>query len=198
MTTTTTKPANLFANVSVKETAKKATEKKQVPALNLESKIQRFAELKASIDNMTGELKMIEGDIKATGRDTFLAEFKKGKMRPDNFYLSDQTGSRVMFICMDKYSTVDETKAELLKQFPDLLDEKVQYTINAELVEKHGEILSRIIGECTEIPDEDKPNLISGTLSFSVKKGAIDRLLNYGSDMDTVFELINPICSLKK
>ena len=65
MKTTTT---NLFASATkVKETAKK-TDKKVINAPELGNKIQRFAELKQLIDSATGELKMIEGDIKGIGK----------------------------------------------------------------------------------------------------------------------------------
>jgi hypothetical protein len=54
-----------------------------------------------------------------------------------------------------------------------------------------------LIINCKQIDDLDKANLISGEKTFSVKKGSIDRLMQYDNP-DQVFELINPIVSLKK
>jgi hypothetical protein len=98
---------------------------------------------------------------------------------------------------MDKYTIVDETKAGILEQFEGLLNQTVVYKFNPELVEKHAAVLSGLIMNCKDIDDEDKPNLITGEKTFNIAKGSIDRLMLY-ENHEEVFELINPICSLKK
>ena len=194
MKTTTT---NLFATATkVKETAKK-TDKKVINAPELGNKIQRFAELKQLIDSATGELKMIEGDIKGIGKKLFMSEYKQQRSTPDNFKIQDETGNSCMFICMDKYTIVDETKAGILANFEGLLAENVVYKFNADLVEKYGAVLSELILNCSDIDDLDKGNLISGEKTFSVAKGSIDRLMQYANP-EQVYELINPILALKK
>jgi hypothetical protein len=194
MKTTTT---NLFASATkVKETAKK-TDKKVINAPELGNKIQRFAELKQLIDSATGELKMIEGDIKGIGKKLFMSEYKQQRSTPDNFKIQDETGNSCMFICMDKYTIVDETKAGILANFEGLLAENVVYKFNADLVEKYGAVLSELILNCSDIDDLDKGNLISGEKTFSVAKGSIDRLMQYANP-EQVYELINPIVALKK
>ena len=194
MKTTTT---NLFASATkVKETAKK-TDKKVINAPELGNKIQRFAELKQLIDSATGELKMIEGDIKGIGKKLFMSEYKQQRSTPDNFKIQDEAGFTCMFICMDKYTIVDETKAGILANFDGLLAENVVYKFNADLVEKYGAVLSELILNCSDIDDLDKGNLISGEKTFSVVKGSIDRLMQYANP-DQVYELINPIVALKK
>jgi hypothetical protein len=194
MKTTTT---NLFATATkVKETAKK-TDKKVINAPELGNKIQRFAELKQLIDSATGELKMIEGDIKGIGKKLFMSEYKQQRSTPDNFKIQDETGNSCMFICMDKYTIVDETKAGILANFEGLLAENVVYKFNADLVEKYGAVLSELILNCSDIDDLDKGNLISGEKTFSVAKGSIDRLMQYANP-EQVYELINPIVALKK
>jgi len=194
MKTTTT---NFFASATkVKETAKK-TDKKVINAPELGNKIQRFAELKQLIDSATGELKMIEGDIKGIGKKLFMSEYKQQRSTPDNFKIQDETGNSCMFICMDKYTIVDETKAGILANFEGLLAENVVYKFNADLVEKYGAVLSELILNCSDIDDLDKGNLISGEKTFSVAKGSIDRLMQYANP-EQVYELINPIVALKK
>ncbi len=192
-----TQTTNLFAAATkVKETIKK-TDKKVLDAPELGNKIQKYAELKQLIDSATGELKMIEGDIKATGKELFMAEYLKYKNTPDNFKIKDTTGNSCMFICMDKYTIVDESKAAILGNYDGLLAENVVYKFNAELVEKYGQVLSELILNCPNIDDIDKGNLISGEKSYSVAKGSIDRLMQF-NDPKQVFELINPIIALKK
>lgn len=187
---------NLF-QAKAKIPAKAKTEKPIVKADILDDKIQLFNTLKNELQSLEGRLKMIEGDIKATGKELFLKEYRKIKTRPENFKIQDKTGSSCLFICMDKYTTVDETKAEVLNQFPDLVEQKQTFKINPELVEKYASVLSGLIVSSPDIEDEDKLNLIQGEMSYCVKKGSIDRLMQYDSP-EIVFELINPIVSLKK
>jgi len=188
---------NLFATATkVKETTKK-TDKKVIKAPLLADKVKRYSELKQAIDTATGELKMIEGDIKNVGKDLFMKEYRQVKSTPDNFKIQDETGSTCMFIVMDKYTSVDEVKAGILGQFEGLLAENVVYKFNAELVEKYGAVLSELILNSPDIEQEDKSNLISGEKTFAVTKGSIDRLMQYDSP-ESVFELINPIVALKK
>lgn len=188
---------NLFATATkVKETTKK-TDKKVIKAPLLADKVKRYSELKQAIDTATGELKMIEGDIKNVGKDLFMKEYRQVKSTPDNFKIQDETGSTCMFIVMDKYTSVDEVKAGILGQFEGLLSENVVYKFNAELVEKYGAVLSELILNSPDIEQEDKSNLISGEKTFAVTKGSIDRLMQYDSP-ESVFELINPIVALKK
>jgi hypothetical protein len=126
-----------------------------------------------------------------------MSEYKAQRSTPDNFKIQDETGNSCMFICMDKYTIVDETKAGVLANFEGLLAENVVYKFNADLVEKYGAVLSELILNCSDIDDLDKGNLISGEKTFSVAKGSIDRLMQYANP-EQVYELINPIVALKK
>jgi len=188
---------NLFANATTKTPTAKKTDKKVLPAHDLGDKVSRYADLKHQIEALTGELKMIEGDIKVRGKELFLSEYKTIKRTPDNFKIQDETGATCMFIVMDKYTSVDDTKAELLGNFDGLLGEQVVYKFNPELVEKYGAILSDLIISSPDIEEADKGQLISGERTYSVAKGSIDRLLQFANP-EQVLELINPICSLKK
>lgn len=187
---------NLFAMPKAKQSTK-TKEKQTFRADILADKISQFMALKDQIEAATGQIKMLEGDIKDIGRELFLKEYRKGKVKPESFKIEDKTGASCLFICMDKYTTVDETKAEVLRNFDGLLEEKQTFKINSELVEKYAETLSELILKSKKISDEDKANLIQGELAYSVKKGSIDRLMQYDNP-DMVFELINPIVSLKK
>ncbi len=191
------KTTNLFAATTTKTAAPKKADKKVLSAHELGDKVKRFADLKNQIDALTGELKMIEGDIKGKGRELFVQEYKRERRTPENFKIQDQTGSSCLFIVMDKYTAVDDEKAAILKDFDGLLGENVVYKFNTELVEKYGSILSELILNCPDIADEDKGNLISGERTYSVNKGSIDRLLQFANP-EQVLELINPICALKK
>lgn len=188
---------NLFAKTTTKASAPKKADKRILSAHDLGNKVSRYSELKQQIEALTGELKMIEGDIKGKGRELFVQEYKRERRTPENFKIQDQTGSSCLFIVMDKYTSVDDEKAAILKDFDGLLGENVVYKFNTELVEKYGSVLSELILNCPDIADEDKGNLISGERTYSVNKGSIDRLLQFANP-EQVMELINPICALKK
>jgi len=191
------KTTNLFAATTTKTAAPKKADKKVLPAHDLGDKVSRYADLKHQIEALTGELKMIEGDIKVRGKSLFLEQYKADKRTPENFKIQDETGATCMFIVMDKYTAVDDTKAELLGNFDGLLREEVIYKFNPELVEKYGAILSDLIVSSPDIEETDKANLISGERTYSVTKGSIDRLLQF-SNPDVIMDLINPICAIKK
>jgi len=191
------KTTNLFAATTTKTAAPKKADKKVLPAHDLGDKVSRYADLKHQIEALTGELKMIEGDIKVRGKSLFLEQYKADKRTPENFKIQDETGATCMFIVMDKYTSVDDTKAELLGNFDGLLGEQVVYKFNPELVEKYGAILSDLIISSPDIEEADKGQLISGERTYSVAKGSIDRLLQFANP-EQVMELINPICAIKK
>jgi hypothetical protein len=188
---------NLFAKTTTKTATPKKADKKILPAPQLTDKISRYSDLKQQIEALTGELKMIEGDIKTTGKEIFLQEYRKQKSTPESFKLKDETGATCLFIVMDKYTSVDEEKAELLREYEGVLGENVVYKFNTELVEKYGAVISDLIASSPDIEEEDKGNLISGEKTYVVNKGSIDRLLQFANS-EQVFELINPICALKK
>lgn len=197
MKETTTKTAtNLFAASAVKQPTEKKSERKILKA-PLDDKIERWIEIKGSIESETAELKMLEGDIKQAGKTLFLEQYKAQRSTPANFLIQDMANATCLFITMDKYTIVDETKAAILDQFEGLLQSKVEYKFNPDLVDKYGGIISDLINECEDIEEADKCALISGEKTFSVAKGSIDRLMLY-ENPDQIFELINPIVSLKK
>jgi hypothetical protein len=42
------------------------------------------------------------------------------------------------------------------------------------MIEKYGEVLSRMIEECAEIAERDREKIIKAVTSYSVAKGTID------------------------
>lgn len=200
MSTATAPTTNLFAaGTTVKTAGAKKVDKKLFKAPDLGGKIQNYQTLKAEIEAKTAELKMIEGDIKTKGKTLFMSEYLKERRTPENFIIQDETGATCQFVAMDKYTIVDETKAAMIESagLEGLTEEKIEYKFNAELVAKYGGILSQLIINCEEIAEEDKGNLISGEKTFNIKKGSIDRLIQYDHP-EQVFEIINPIIMLRK
>jgi hypothetical protein len=172
----------------VKETAAaKKSEKKLFSALELEGKISQFTALKNQIDTLTGQLKMIEGEIKERAKIEFFTQYRKERRKP---------GGQVMAIFMDKYSVVDSDKAAALQPY-NLVTEKKVFKFNNDLLEKYQDTITELLSNSPDIDAEDKPNLIEGELTYHVESGAIEKLFAF-TNMEEVFELIKPVIALKK
>ena len=155
-----------------------------------------YSDLKTIIENATGKLKMIEGKLKEQVKSIFVEEYNRTGKCPDNFKVQDESGKNLLGIVMDKYISCDAQKYELLKDV-ELVEEKRTFTFNTELLEKYRSVIENLLVNCSEIDEEDKPNLIEGVISYNVKKGAIEELANKEQSVDELFALIQPIVQLK-
>jgi hypothetical protein len=180
--------------------SKKKRERVQVDGIADE--IARYDALKATINNAKAEQEVIGGMLKEIGREKFLDLYEQRGVRPANFDLADGN-ENILLEILDKYLKVEPEKAELLRQFDGLLEEKTSYEFDSELLEKEvsegmtiGDVVSMLIQDSKLIPDSDKPNLIKAKMSMRVPKGTIDRLMDYDNPRE-VFSLISPILALK-
>lgn len=194
---------NLFAQ-AVKNAPKQGVEKKddkrRVKLHNEELKvaIDNHDSLKTQIDTLTMELAESDSLIKAEGKKVFLDIFKKEKKNPNSFII-DCDGSVIMYIPTDNYTKIDEERAEVLasKYGEDVIDEKVEYTFNKELLEQYQEVLSELISNSKKIKEEDKANLIKATVAYKVAKGTVDTLVS-AANMDEMFDDLGVIVQLKR
>jgi hypothetical protein len=192
---TKTEKQSLFgmAKKSTPTTSKK--EKESVQVSGIATKISRYDELKAIINNAKAEQEVIGGELKSVGKEKFLELYEERRRKPDNFNLSDRD-EKILFIVMDKYKKVEPEKAALLEQFSGLLESVTTYSFNPEVLDRVGDVVSRIILDSKLLSDADKQNLLIEETSLAVKKGSIDRLLDYDNP-EEVFNLIEPILALK-
>jgi|GEM_PF-2466220 len=180
--------------------SKKKRERVQVDGIADE--IARYDALKATINNAKAEQEVIGGMLKEIGREKFLDLYEQRGVRPANFDLADGS-ENILLEILDKYLKVEPEKAELLRQFDGLLEEKTSYEFDSELLEKEvsegmtiGDVVSMLIQDSKLIPDGDKANLIKAKMTMRVPKGTIDRLMDYDNPRE-VFSLISPILALK-
>ena len=64
------------------------------------------------------------------------------------------------------------------------------------MVEKYGEVLSKLIEESNEIDEDDKDAIIKAVTTFSIAKGTIDKMKQFGK-VASIMEEVKPIVSLK-
>jgi hypothetical protein len=194
---------SLFATAKpAPATAASKKKRERVEVDGIADEIARYDELKATINNAKAEQEVIGGMLKEIGREKFLDLYEQRGVRPANFDLADGS-ENILLEILDKYLKVEPEKAELLRQFDGLLEEKTSYEFDSELLEKEvsegmtiGDVVSMLIQDSKLIPDGDKANLIKAKMTMRVPKGTIDRLMDYDNPRE-VFSLISPILALK-
>jgi len=188
-------PTNLFA--AAKPAAPSASKKTKEDVLvpGIADRIARYDALKAIIKNAEAEKEVIGGSLKEVGKEKFLELYELRRRNPDTFNLVDED-EKIMFYVMDKYIKVEPEKAGMLENYPGLLETTTTYKFNPALLDRTGEIISRLIMESTELSDDEKANLIVAETKIGIKTGSIDRLMDYDNPAQ-IFDLIEPIMALK-
>jgi hypothetical protein len=103
----------------------------------------------------------------------------------------------------DKYIKVSDEKANLLRALGDgLVETLTTYEFDKETIEKKvgdktiGDMISELIENSTEIPDDYKAKLIKAKVETRVPKGTIEKIMEY-DNFEEVFNMIEPIQALK-
>lgn len=126
---------NLFA-AAVSQAHSAPTEKKSkndkliIPATTCAADIDRLSELRGTIADFEAESAMLEGNVKAFGKQAFLIEASKAHRNIGSFYLKGNK-TQMLFIPQDKYLTT------LPAGLPtEITETKTTYIIPSEIVEK--------------------------------------------------------------
>ena len=190
------KKKSLFDMAKKADTPKaKGKAKPEVRVVGIETEIARYDELKEIINNAKAEQEVIGGKLKQIGKENFLELYEEKGSKPDNFNLADGD-EEILFIVMDKYKKVEPEKAAILEQYSGLLETVTTYSFNPEVLDRVGDVVSNLILNSKELSDEDKKKLLIVDTTIAIKKGTIDRLMDY-DDPEQIFDLIEPILALK-
>lgn len=184
--------------------AKKKRERVEIKGIADE--IIRYDELKAIINNAKSEQELIGGRIKEIGREKFMDIYEQKGSRPPNFDLADGN-ENILLEIKDQYigstgAGLEPEKVAILEQFDGLLEVLTTYEFNKDVLENEvgegtvGDIVSQLIQDSNLLSDTDKENLIKVKQVTRVRKGSIDRLMDYENPRE-VFYLIQPILALK-
>lgn len=197
------KKTGLFSRAKPIETKAAASKKRErVQVDGIADKIRKYDSLDAEIKNLEAEKEVLSGELYQIGREKFLDLYVKRGAKPANFDLADGS-ENILFQVTDRYITVTEEKAVVLRQFDGLLEEVDTFKFKTELLDKElangmtiGELLSDFIESNNLISEEDKENLIQKETKKRIPKGTINRLMEY-DDPKEVFYLIQPVVALK-
>jgi hypothetical protein len=198
--------ANLFAKA--KSTAKtKTTDKKDSKVrINVEDpsffdKISNLEKLQENMKRDKAKADMISDEIKDLGKEKWAELYQKTGRNPGSVMLESVVAgdtAQVMFVPSDKYITLTAEKAEILREEygEEIVEEKTTFAFDNDMIEKYGEVLSRLIEESDEIDEDDKGKIIKAVTAFSVAKGTIDVMKSYGK-VSKVMEEVRPVIALK-
>jgi hypothetical protein len=184
-----------LAKITEKTTSKGKEKRQGVAIEGIESDISRYEELKAIMKNAKAESDLIGGRIKEVGSQKWLELYEQSGTNPNSINLIDGDET-IMLQVKDAYKKVEPEKKVILQEnYPDLVETTVVFTFNDTLLDKYGEVVFNLIKNSKEIAEQDKDNLIKGESTTKIKKGSIDKILNYPNP-EEVFILIEPTMAL--
>jgi hypothetical protein len=197
---------NLFAKaVKSAPTTKKAKDEKFRISINdsdFFDKVKNLQDYNNQLSSIKAKADMISGELKDIGREKWAELYQEMGKNPGTVMLeqiSDEDDvAQLMFITQDKYITINEERANELKESygEEIIEQDTTYSFDNAMIEKYGEVLSKLIMESDEIKESDKVKIIKATTKFSIKKGTIDNLNDYG-DVSVLMEEVRPVVAIK-
>jgi hypothetical protein len=144
---------------------------------------------------------LISDELKDIAKELWSEEYESTKKNPESVMICQEVDSETaqfMFVPTDKYISINEERAEELKEAygEDIVEEKTVFSFDETMIEKYGEILSSLIENCDEIKESDKEKIIKAVTTYSVAKGTIDKFKQYGEVVE-MMETVKPVVAIK-
>ena len=197
---------SLFAKAKKTATpvTKSAKDKKirlQVTDPTFFSKVEKLEQINDRMKSDKAVADMISDEIKDMAKSEWVDYYSQTGKNPESVMIVQEVAgdtAQVMFIPTDKYITVTEARAEELRDTygEEIVTEETTFGFDPTMIEKYGEVLSMLIENCPDIADADREKIIKATTKYSVAKGTIDKLNQYG-DVTEVMEAVKPVVALK-
>jgi len=196
---------NLFSKAKKAAPVTKAAKDKkirlQVTDPTFFSKVEKLEQLNDTLKSAKAQADMISDEIKDLAKSEWVDYYSQTGKNPESVMIVQEVAgdtAQVMFIPTDKYITVTEARAEELRETygEEIVEEETTFAFDSAMIEKYGEVLSMLIENCADITDADKEKIIKATTKYSVAKGTIDKLNQYG-DVVEVMEAVKPVVALK-
>jgi hypothetical protein len=164
-------------------------------------KVKKLSELQTTMDSAKASADMITDELKDLSKEKWLEKYSDTGKNPGSVILQqekDNDTAQFMFVPSDRYITIDEDRADELTEIygEDIVEENTEFGFDSKMIEKYGEILSKLILESDEIDDKDKEKIIVAKTKYSVKKGTIDNFADYG-DIYEIMEAVRPVVAVK-
>lgn len=199
---------NLFSKAKKTATPKTTVAKDQKVRIKIEDptffdKVEKLEQLNDTMKSAKAKADMISDELKDIAIEKWCELYDEKGKNPDSVMLehvkedTDDT-AQFMFVPMDKYISINEERAEMLQEAygEEIVEEKTVFSFDNAMIEKYGEILSRLIEESEEIAEKDKEKIIKATTTYTVAKGTIDNFTKLGT-ANELFEITKPVVSIK-
>ena len=199
---------NLFSKAKASATPKATKAKDEKVRIRIEDttffdKVEKLEQLNDTMKSAKAKADMISDELKGIAIEKWCELYEDKGKNPDSIMLehvkedTDDT-AQFMFIPTDRYITITEARAEELQDAygEDIVEEKTVFSFDSSMIEKYGEILSRMIEESVEIVEKDKEKIIRASTTYSIAKGTIDNFTKLGSVAE-LFEMTKPVVSIK-
>jgi hypothetical protein len=198
---------SLFSKAKKAAPAKPAKAKEQKVRIPVDDpdffeKVSKLEELNDTMKSAKAKADLISDELKGIAKDKWVELYQDTKKNPESVMIVQENEmgdtAQFMFVPTDRYITINEERAEELKEEygDEIVDEKTTFSFDDLMIEKYGEILSEMIENCDEIPDKDKEKIIKATTTYTVAKGTIDKFLVYGEAAE-LMETVKPVVALK-
>lgn len=199
---------NLFAQAQNQATKKRTSAKNEKLRLQADdpeffSLIERLQEVNERMKADKSKSDLLSSEVKEISKEKWAEYFQETGKNPGSVMIEAKEGldtAQVMFVPQDKYITIDKDRAEeLIEEFgEDVVETDTQFSFDNAMIQKYGEVLSRLIQESEEIEDDDKGKIIKAVVKYSVAKGTINKMSKLGDgDVQEVMEAIRPVVMLK-
>lgn len=192
------------AKAAAATTAPKANDKVRVLVKDPDffQKVQMLEMLQDNMKRDKAKADMLADEIKDTARQEWVNLYEKTGKNPGSIFIDAKSGADLattMFVPSDKYISVNEDRAKVLvdKFGDEIIEEKTTFSFDNDMIDKYGEILSRLIETCDEIEDDDKFRIIRAVAQYSVAKGTIDRFSKFGTSVSEMMDEVKPVIALK-
>lgn len=165
----------------------------------MEEKLLEFDALKAQLSDIEAELKALQNEISELSKEKFVELYLEKKSNPKSFLIKDGDGC-VMVIPSDKYISIkEESRAdELIQKYgEEVVTVTEKYEFNTEVLERNMAVIKKLLDNAKGISDEDKRNLIDFKKTYSIAKGTINQLAQFGKKLPSVLDDIQPVIVLK-
>ena len=165
-------------------------------------KVSKLEQLNDTMKVAKAKADMISDELRDLAKTEWAKLYEETGKNPGSVMLehvnSNDDTAQFMFVPTDKYISITAERAEELQETygEEIVEEKTVFSFDNEMIEKYGEILSRMIEESSEIADKDKEKIIKATTAYSVAKGTIDDFKKYG-DVSEMIEMVKPVVALK-
>lgn len=166
-------------------------------------KVEKLQQLQDRMKADKAKADMFADEIKDLGKEEWAKLYEETGKNPETVMLEQENengdNSHVMFMVTDKYITINEDRATELQEAygEDIVEEKTTFAFDNEMIEKYGEVLSRLIEESAEISERDKEKIIKAVTTYSVAKGTIDNFAKLGDNVAEMMEATKPVVALK-